>query len=74
MINEGEETLEKKDIEENPEFEEKSSDKIQVEEKNNICMWFKMPAFYLFCICYVGMRIFYNVFAALTPFFLVDVL
>lgn len=37
-------------------------------------MWFKMPSFYLFCLCYVGMRVYYNVFAALTPFYLVDVL
>ena len=68
------EAIEKKDLEENPEFEDKLLAKPEEEEKGNVCMWFKMPSFYLFCLCYVGMRVFYNVFAALTPFYLVDVL
>ena len=43
-------------------------------KKEGILSWFKSLKFYLFCICYVGVRTFYNVFAALTPFFVVDIL
>jgi Na+/melibiose symporter-like transporter len=53
---------------------EKKEERVEKVKKLGILDWFKMPSFYLFCICYVGVRIFYNVFGALTPFYLVDVL
>jgi len=37
-------------------------------------MWLRQPAFYIFCICYLGVRMFNNVIAGLLPFYLVDVL
>jgi len=33
-----------------------------------------MPAFYMFGLCYMGVRLYCNLFGTLLPFYLVDVL
>ena len=36
--------------------------------------WFKMPKFYLFGICYMGVRLYTNMFGTFLPFYLIGVL
>ena len=36
--------------------------------------WLKMPVFYLCGACYIGMRIYVNIFGSLLAFYIVDVL
>ena len=36
-------------------------------------MWFKMPKFYLFGVCYMCVRLYTNLFGTLLPFYLTDV-
>lgn len=36
--------------------------------------WFKLPLFYVFGVCYMGVRVYCNVFGTLLPFYLIYVL
>lgn len=42
--------------------------------ENQWSNWFKMPLFYVCGLCYMGVRLYCNLFGTLLPFYLVDVL
>lgn len=41
---------------------------------SKLSSWFKMPSFYIFGLCYMGVRLYSNLFGTLLPFYLVYVL
>lgn len=46
----------------------------RLQKAESIKDWFKMPKFYLFGICYMGVRLYTNMFGTFLPFYLIGVL
>ena len=44
------------------------------EEEASMGSWFRMPAFYLCCVCYVGVRAYNNCYGVMLAFYLANVL